>query len=151
MRHIILILLLALVSLSTACSFPIDFVVVNDSDNPIDVRLKIFGFPGETLERFELLAKMTTSQLGSGEWQDLPTSEYRIDHENRIITARVMPGEALRVARVPDSDMRDGEPTSFSIDEITLAGAHGEISLQGQQVRKAFAEQTERIYILTYK
>jgi hypothetical protein len=151
MRHKILILLLAVVTLFTACSFPIDFAVVNRSDSPIEVRFKVFGFSGEPLERFELLAKMMVSQLGDGEWQDLSASEYRVDRENRMVTAQVMPGEALRVARVPDSDMQDGEPMHFSIEEIAITGAHGEIRLQGEQARKAFVAETKKVHTLTYK
>lgn len=150
MRRVTLILLLAFISLFTACSYPVDFAVVNGSERTIEVQFKVSGFPGERLERFELLAKITTSQLGTGDWRDLSTSEYRVDHENRTITAWVSPGEALRVARIPDSDMRDGEPMSFSIEEITISGAQGEIRLQGGQARKSFVAESKKIYTLTY-
>jgi hypothetical protein len=151
MRRNILTLLLLFTLLFTACSYPIDFVVVNESSSSIEVRLKVFGFPGEPLDNPELPAKVATSQLGSGDWRELGASEYQVGRENRTIVVRVLPNEALRVARVPDSDMRDGEPISCSVEEITITGADGELKLEGGQVRKAFVSETKRIYRLTYK
>jgi hypothetical protein len=46
MRHIFLILLILFASMLTACSYSVEFVVVNESDRPIEVRCKIVNLPG---------------------------------------------------------------------------------------------------------
>ena len=141
------ILLVLCAILFAACSFPIDFVVINESDLPIEIRLKGMRY----LDSPDSPAKVSASQLDSRDWQELSASEYQFDRENRIITVRVLPGEALRVAQVLDSNMWNGVPISFPLEEINITGRAGEIRLRGRQVPNAFIAQTKRIYRFTYR
>lgn len=153
MRKINLILLLASVSLFTACSQAIEFIVVNESDHPIQIRCKVMDLPGDPVAMIGPLSVTNASQLraGNSEWRELSNGGYQVDHENRTVTVSTMPGEALLVKRVHWSDMKDGEPMSFSIEAITITGASGEIMLQGRQVSKAFVQEKNQLYTFTYK
>jgi hypothetical protein len=155
MRHIFLILLIIFAFVFTACSYSVEFVVINESDSPIEVRCKIVNLPGnpDPIGVVGPLSLANASQLRSGdrEWRRLSDSEYRADIESRSVTARVLPGEALLVKRFHDSSMQNGEPTEFPIEEIVITGRNGEIKLQGKQTSKAFKSETERLYTLTYR
>src|SRR4051812_7354570 len=111
LRDLLFTLLLASASLFTACSFPIYLLVANASDSPVQVRYKVAGPSGAPLDLSYLPSKQTAIQLllGSDEWRELSNEEYRVDRENRIVTARLMPGELLRVERAHDSNARGGE------------------------------------------
>jgi hypothetical protein len=155
MRHIFLTLLILFALVFTACSYTVEFVVINESDRPIEVRCKVVNLPGDPdpVGVVGPLSIANASQLRSGdnEWRRLSDSEYRADVENHSVTARVMPGEALLVKRFHDSSIQNGEPTYFPIEEIVITGGNGEIKLQGKQTSKAFMSETERLYTLTYK
>jgi hypothetical protein len=62
-----------------------------------------------------------------------------------------MPGQLLRIERAHDSNARGGELIYSSLEEISLAGASGEIKLRDRELLKAFAARTERLYILAYR
>ena len=101
MRRESLILILLLTSTLTACSYFTDFVVVNESDHPIDVGYRYKHFPGD--KPFELyvppskIAAQRLSSKGGNEWQQLTPSDYQLDRENRTVLVRVMPREAIRI------------------------------------------------------
>jgi len=156
MRCIIFILLLAFVSLFTACSFFTDFVVVNESDHHIDVRYEIKNLPGEPLDLTEAPATIVTSQLRDRNklWQKLSDAQYQLDRKSRTITVRVMPNNALRITSIHriggqiDDNLEEG---SFPIEEIIVIGPYGEIRVSGRQARKIFVAESNRLYTLTYK
>ena len=64
MRYIYLISLTLFALTLTACSYSTDFIVVNESAHPIDVRYKIKRFPNEPPELTAKPVKMNVSQLG---------------------------------------------------------------------------------------
>lgn len=87
------------------------------------------------------------SQLNASDqgWRELPVTEYQFNREARTVTVRVLPGEALLVKRCHDTGI------SLPINKITIAGADGEVSFQGEQAFKAFVKQTDTLFTLTYK
>jgi hypothetical protein len=100
MRYILLIALSLLALTAAACSYSTDFVVVNESERPIEVRYKIKGFPVGPPTFTASPAKKDASQLGSRDrniWKKLEPDEYRIDAGNRTVTVVVSPREALWV------------------------------------------------------
>jgi hypothetical protein len=148
--HLLLLILFALTF--TGCSYAVEFVVVNESNQPIEVQCKIDG-PGDPAGVVGPLSVVNTSQLRAGDraWRKLSDGEYKVESDGRTVAARVMPGEALLVKRLHDTSIKNGEPAYFPIEEIVIAGAKGEIKLHGKQVPKAFIAETDRLFILAYK
>jgi hypothetical protein len=155
MKRVALILLLAIVSTFLACSYLTDFVVVNDSPNPIELRYKVKSFPGPFAPRITP-AKMTASQLHAEDhaWTEMDSGQYSLDSGTRTVTLRLMPKEALRIERLQRAGMRVDETDdakSFSIEEISIIGTNGKIEIEGELVRKSFVVESKNTYILTYK
>lgn len=154
-RRIIPALLLAIVFLLTSCSYNTIFVVVNVSDQPIDVRYEIRNSPGPfTPPVPPAMTAASKLHATDKEFHKLSTSEYTLDPKSRTITVRVKSNEVLLVERLLRSGMHvdnaeDAE--SFGINEITIVGAYGEIKFQGDQVRKSFVAESKTVFTLTYR
>ncbi len=153
MRRILLAVLLISVSLLAACSYMADFVVVNESDEPIEVRYKV----GETsIDPFAVNGKPATlpaSRLNASDrqWRELPPAQYAFNRESRRVTAPLMPGEGLRVTRQKDWGEGTIIEIKFPVEEINIRGAHGELTLTGDQVYKSFVIQSQTLCTLTYR
>jgi hypothetical protein len=137
MRYIFLALLLLLVCTLTACSFSTDFVIVNASNSPIEVRYKIGETGINALDVAGRPATLAVSKLSSREWQELSSTQYAFDQGARTVTVSLMPDTALRVTRVRDWSESSTMP-SFIIQEVNIIAASGEIILKGDQVYKSF-------------
>lgn len=152
MRYVIGVLLLASVSLLAACTRLKEFAIVNESNQPIEVQYKIRKLPIEPYIPTGTPAKAATSQLGEREWRKLSDTEYRFDSETGTVLVRVMPGEALLIGHVRiEGDDESLEAADFDIEEITIAGANGEIRLSGKQTRTSFIAESNRLATLRYK
>lgn len=149
MRNIFTILLLLFALTFTSCSYALEYVVVNESERPIEVRCKIYALPDEPNPLINIgpLSTMNASRLraGSDEWRELSVTEYQFYRENSMVIVRVMPGEALLLKRSSTSRV------SFPIVEVTIVGADGEISFRGEQAFRAFIKETDRLRILIFK
>jgi hypothetical protein len=86
-------------------------------------------------------------------WQQLPSTRYRIDPDNRTVTLTLNPGEALLLDQCRPAGGKtsgDCEVAAFSIDAISLTGANGEIKLLGEQAHKSFVTESKHTYTLRY-
>jgi hypothetical protein len=155
MKRYLIILTFASVLLLSACSYTSNFVVLNESEQPIKVQYKIKNSPSEPLQLIGEPAKTAGANLRNGDkqWRILKSDEYQLDREARTITIDVMPHEALRVMYITNYGGHDdaSEANKFKIDEIIVTGAHGEAKYQGEQIRRQFTEASETLYVLTYK
>ena len=155
MKRYLIILLFASVLLLSACSWTSNFVLLNESDQPIKVQYKIKNSSSEPLHLTGEPAKTAEANLRNGDkqWRLLKSGEYQLDREARTITIDVMPREALRVMYITNYGGHDdaSDANKFVIDEIIVKGAHGEAKYQGEQIRKHFTEASETLYVLTYK
>ena len=153
-----LLLFVVLFALTFAgCSYSTAFVVVNDSDNPIDVSYKVKRNAG-VLSSTDIPAKIAASQATNRyrtQWRILSSTEYRTSQADNAITVivKVMPHEALWITSmfhyIGDDDPND--VASWPIDEISIAGADGGMTFTGQKARKSFAYVSRVLYTLTYK
>jgi hypothetical protein len=155
LRLLFSILLFTFVSTFTACSYSTDFVVFNTSDQPIEVRYKVSAYPSNHFEPRIPPAILTIEQARDGDvpWQKLSATQYELDSENRTISIRVMPDQALRVESVHRRGMDasdEAEAKDFYIDEITIDGAKGVVRFEGNQARKSFIPETKRLFTLKY-
>ena len=154
-KGIILGFLLALASLCAGCSYTTEFVVINESGNPIEVRYRLKDFPGPFAPRIAP-ATMTTGQLRAGDqlWSQLSAAQFRLEPDERRVVVRVMPNQSLRVERMHRAGMQVDETDEakvFSIEEMIILGANNEIKLQGEQVRKSFVPESKRVYALIFR
>ena len=153
-RYAGLFLSIALLLLFAACSYITDFVVVNISNQPIEVLLTIKKDPSRPFGPRIKPARMPNSQLRSeGQWQELEPGQYALDSENRTILVRVGAGEALRIERLQRGGMvvDEADESRFSIEGITITGASGTMTFQGSNVRNQFVVESKKLYTLTYK
>jgi hypothetical protein len=152
-RVLLIILFVPLVAALAACSYGSDFVVVNGSEQPAEVRYRVTASRHPVEGR--TLAKTTTARLRSREqgWQELTAAQYELGRDGSV-TVRLMPGESLRVAAINDYEFGDDESRQaelFPIMELAVSGAEGELRLSGAQARKAFARESAQLYTLTYR
>jgi hypothetical protein len=155
-RTIALLLAGAGALLCSSCSFINSFIIVNASRAALTVSYRVKspnmqGAPAQLSDRAP--ETLPVSQLGTQvPWQPLPSSRYKTDANNRIVTLTLNPDEALILARcrpAHDASTGDCEPDAFDIAEIGLVGANGEIKLAGEQVHKTFTR-NKNTYTLTY-
>ena len=155
MRHVILVLLLAAISLLSACSYITDFIVINESREPMQVRYKVKKFPGAFTPPVAP-ATIPMSQLstkGNQQWSQLASGDYQLDQESRTVIVRVLPHQALRIATMHHygghQDSADAQ--DFPVEEITMSGEDGERRFTGPQARTTFSEVSRALYTLTYQ
>lgn len=156
MRSILFVSLVLLALTFAACSYVTEFVVVNESERPIEVRYKVKGTPSGFPPLNEIPVKMDASQLGSHKrdmWKELSPDQYRLNQEQRTVTAVLQPHEALLVTSmhhyIGDEDPID--VANWPIDEVGVTGADGGITFTGQKARKSFCYVSRVLYTLTYK
>jgi hypothetical protein len=155
MRFVFLLLLTAICLTSAACSYITDFVVVNNSAQPIDVQYRVKSFPGDFAPP-DKLAIIGASQLdshGGQQWKTLPSDMYHVDPEARTVSTRLLPGDALRVSAIWNYGGHDDawDASEFPIDEIIISGGNGQLKLTGTQSRTTFTKVSLALYTLTYK
>ncbi len=158
MRYAVTIVLLLFTLMLGACSFSIDFAVINESGQPIEITYKIGGTSIEPLNEPGKPATLAASQLSSREWRELSSTQYVFDAERRAVTVSLTAGTALRINRGRAGDAHD-TGDNFIIKEISIKGANGEINLQGNQVYQSFVVVPKPFYqfgpsallTLTYK
>ena len=141
-----------------ACSYTTNFVVVNSSDKPIEVRYKIKKSSDPNLTAQTLPVRPGLKPISEVHkqvaWRDLSDSEFSIDLSSRTVVVMLTPGNALRVEHrnLVDGETDDAhQAENFSIEEIDILGANGEIHLKGDAARKSFVPESKSVYTLTYK
>jgi hypothetical protein len=137
MRYVFTGLLLLFALTMAACSFSVDFAVINESERPIDITYKIGETGIEPLAATRKPAILPASRISSREWQELSPAEYSFDSEKRTVTVSLRPGHALRVYQGGEGDAHSGGG-NFIIRELSLRGPGGEVTYKGDQVYKGF-------------
>ena len=151
-----LLFVVATALLCSSCSVINNFIVVNASRAALSVsyRVKPPNTPGAPTALADRAPEVKpVAQVDEQvAWQSLPSSRYKIDADNRIVTLTLNPDEALLLTQcrpAHDASTGDCEPEAFDIAEIGLVGANGEIKLVGEQAHKTFV-QNKNTYTLTY-
>jgi hypothetical protein len=155
MSRLFLILLVLVALTFAACSYPIELVVINESDQPLEVQLRFF-YATDNSDLPISVGELATASAervlaGDKDWRRLSEAEYRLDRESRTVAAKVMPGDALLIQKVHDNAVQDGELLYFGVEEIRMTGAYGSFCLEGVQLRKNFVPESRRVYVLAYK
>ncbi len=138
----------------SACSYGTDMVVVNMSNQPIEIRYKIRSQTGPFRLPAQPAMKKVSQLKDNHQWRTLSPSEYTLSPENRTITVGLPPNCGLRIEGLHRGGMQVDEEEDakyFGIEEINLKGASGEIILKGKQVRKSFLAESKQVFTLTYR
>jgi len=145
MRYVFTVLLLLLAVTLAACSFSTDFVVVNASEQTIEITYKVGETGVEPLVATGKPATLAASQLSSREWQELSPAQYAFDRDKREVTVSLNPGLALRVYQGGEWSERE-TGADFILKELNIRGAQGEVILRGDQVYKSFVAVPKPFY-----
>ena len=97
MRNVLTGLLLLSALTTAACSFSVDFAVINESGRPVEISYRIGGTGIEPLAVTRKPAVLPATRISSREWQELSPAEYSFDSGRRTVTVSLRPGQALRV------------------------------------------------------
>lgn len=155
MKRILVPLTFILALLLTACSYTTNFVILNTTAQPVELRYKLKDSPRDVLEVAGAPRKTAGDKLRNSdkEWRLLAPGEYSVDREARTVAIRLMPHEAVLVRQLTNygghDDTSDAE--AFAVEEIRLNGASGEVILQGDQARRSFQRESDNLYTLTYR
>lgn len=156
MNRIFSVLLLVFVSMLAACSYAVDFYIVNDSENPVDIQYKVNVYPSNPA-LYDIPTKIAAAQLqtknGSGRnLEKLKPNEYEFDNKSGIVKVKLPPHEALWIAEIPGygGHNTDGGK-NFSVQEISISGTEGELKATGKQTLERFSKVSDTLYTLTYK
>jgi hypothetical protein len=157
-RHLLLVFFLPCLLWLTACSYITNFVIVNASGQVVEVRYTIKKPSDPRAPSGEPVVLPATKAVlelqQQTPWNELPTSQYSLDRENRELVVSLMPGQGLLVEQ---PNLLDGstdeahQAENFSLERIDISGSSGEVHLQGEQARKAFVPVSKKPYTLTYR
>ena len=150
MRRFIFIVLVGSFLLLAACSYPTDFVIVNESDGPITIRYEVKDSPGRFYPPVDP-GVFPASQLSESGKQWSPI-EFELDEVSRSVTTRLMPGQALRITTLNHYSGHDHDDAwKFQIRKILVSGTRGELTLTDEQARTTFTKVSRTLYTLTYQ
>ena len=156
MRSLLIIILVLLTIGVASCSYSTDFVVRNDANYPIQVVYKVkpppHGAPTLTVEPI-VVSSANLENSDRGDWKKLPPDRFRIDQARRTVTVSLSAHETLQVTSMPHyiGDEDPNDVSGFPVDELSVAGAAGEMRFTGDKARKAFERKSRVLYVLTYK
>lgn len=141
----------------TACSFTIDFIVVNKSNAPIEVEYTFKHSP-ENLDNinfqpYRINSADWDSWFGNKDekWIKLSQTEYKLETESSRCRIKLDPKQALRILRTHDSMYFDENYENFEIVNIKLIGENGIVIFEGNQIFKQFEKKNYTNRFITYK
>ncbi|HEX8638955.1 MAG TPA: hypothetical protein VF692_12880 [Pyrinomonadaceae bacterium] len=153
------IFLLCLVVCSTlilsGCSFRADFVVINNSQDFIDVSYEINDSMPPKFANIEAF-----DNSNGTEWRELPQDRYKIDDQKRMVEVKLASNEALRIESVDAARIKTNPYSELSIQTLKITGKYGSVELKGNQVFENFEPKTLRwalfgpdtgAYVIYYK
>lgn len=139
MKKLILIGLIGcLTVILSGCSYLVDFVIVNNSDDFIEIVCDGYvEFPLKivTAEEFD--------KNNIKEWREIPPDRYKISDETKSTKIRVAANEALRITRM-SNDKEENLRKRFDVRRLKISGKNGLIELEGGQVFEGFEPKKQR-------
>lgn len=148
-------LLVASAALLSGCSVICDFVIVNESGAPLEVRYapKPEAAPPNALPAVPGVLGADKVDESVRQWRNVPAERYTIDSKTGHVWVKVLPGEALLVARLSNYSGHESQSgdSGFNIDSISLDGAKGSMKYQGRQALTQFIDDGSCTYVIRYR
>lgn len=158
-QPLILVIVLAMTLMTTACSFFASFVLVNESEESVTVRY--YAQRTEAIPFPSLRCEVTTVQRFEADKQDFDNcldGTYEFSEDHRSARVRLESGHVLRMVSLDVRDISDEPVFKTGMRMIFIEGQLGSVSYEGDQVYEQFAPGPKAwfpnapgLYTLTYK
>ncbi len=144
------------VFLLTGCSSFTDFVVINESADPIEVKYKVRKSTAGPLVASGLPAAIEASRLstsGGTEWQQLNPGQFQLAEEPEVdvVLVRLASKQVLRLTSMRTETVMYGSGQGLPITEIVISGRSGKLEFSGDRARTGFSKISKALYAITYK
>jgi hypothetical protein len=146
--------ILFLCLISSACSYLTEFVVVNNSNLPIEIEYKITS-QVDSLEHtatkpFKMNFSDWDSWFGKNKgWQEVSQDGYEFESQSRTCRIKLEAGKALLINW--ENENRYGTYDNFRITSLRLKGDNGEVIYRGESIYKQFNKKDDHNYFIEYK
>lgn len=151
-KLLLLNLIITMVLISSACSYSVNFVVLNHSNEQIEVEytLKNPGLDGESTP-FKMSQDEWNRWFGESKWRQISQDEYRFNTETKKITVKAAPNEVVRILSMSDGIYFVENYEHFQVTNIKISGKNGTIIYEGNQLYKQFEEKNYTNRFIIYK
>jgi hypothetical protein len=149
--------------MTSACSYFVNFIVVNETDAAIEIEytMKLDGdlSASDGEERQVQTADMPAmvdlkkwkTRFAQDDWQSKRSAITKFDFETGRFTVRIGPNEAMRILTNSDAlYFRDGYK-HFPISKLEIHGDEGNMSFQSPELFWQFAEKDYSNRFIAYK
>jgi hypothetical protein len=132
MKQLKMATFLAVTIFLTACSFVFDVVIVNDSDETIEISYKIGKKGGFDQPVTKSVADWKTQKsirrfwTQEKSWQDLPETEYETNFETRERTIKIPSRQLVRIEHGNYDPISEERGNLIGITELKIVAADGE-------------------------
>ncbi len=141
--------------LTCACSFSIDFAIINNSDSEIEVeyilKAKLPALTQPPEKPWKMNASNYNSWFSSEEWVEVADKDFNYDPNTKKVKLKLLPNEVLRLTFVFDHQVKNEDIENFPIESVRLNGKQGEVIYQGNAFYKQFEKKNIQNYFITYK
>jgi hypothetical protein len=157
--HYRAIILATLCLFLQACSYSVEFVLVNESDTTIEVEyqadMRSYGHGTDSVPEAFIPRSLTFGAWDSaykrGDWKPLANAEYRVDLTTGNFKLKIPPRTALRLAEVGDLVLFQDGYKNFELKSLRVHGLYGDLAFEGVQLFRQFNEKKEFSYFISYK
>lgn len=142
-------MLLLFSCLLTSCSTITEFIVVNHSNDPVEISYSL----KECTDDFQFPGRLTSEEFEENrEWNFLDVVDSAFDSRSCSFSIELKANEVLLVERVMNysSESEKGQSERFNLKSINVDGKKGRISLEGTQVEAHFVNDSGK-YLMIYK
>ena len=161
MRGALLVFILCAACVCAGCSFSSDFVILNNSDQPVQVTYTLAesGSDVPSITGTGTPAVLDVDDLRGRDWRPLSKDEYSFDPPTRTVTVSLPPNQALLIDGGGEWRSDSECPSGFDIERVQLIGIKGWKVVEGDNACKSFVVLPKRFYtfgpptqmILTYE
>jgi hypothetical protein len=135
-----------------SCSIGYDFVIVNESEAPIELTLEIREAYWNYFFQNVLAKQQMSKSYDPEQWKGLAPAEFSADEGKRLVVLTIKPREAVRVESVTnyDKDSLTGAQ-HFKLKGLRITGQAGEVNHTGDQARAQFRASQSGHYEIVYR
>jgi hypothetical protein len=147
--------------MSSACSYSVDFIVVNESDTEIELEYTLskehYNPASETptLHEYLVPARMDLSiwqtRFKREDWRNVAENEYLFDSKTGKCKVKIAPKQALRIVKTSDYLFFGDNYKDFQIAELEIKGENGRVVLESLQLFKQFSGKNYSNRFIAYK
>ncbi len=151
-----ILFLLTIAVFISACSISYDIVVINDSDQPIELLYKLnergqFDNPyTKSIEDRNIQKSIGRFWTKEKSWQQLPETDYATDSEKHERTIKIAPHQVIRIESGNYNPISEEHGDLTDIIEFHIKSANGEITYHGKLLLDQF-EKNGYTFVKTYK